>query len=191
MAIIHKLAAESQAIVNWRNKAWEANKFNQDCTDNTPCKLPIPCNKAASVCYPIVSERYMWGCGWNYDLPKDFPFDGEEHVRFCCVIDDVIEGLHCLYKKTPLNSVLREIIWHVRREAKCYRKWLRESRRFCGRQGPVAPIGVNPYKNNQGPIGQPEGQVYCPQPAGGCGPSCQPQAPFQLNLKFSLKPNYL
>ncbi|MHB1909990.1 MAG: hypothetical protein ACYCQJ_14130 [Nitrososphaerales archaeon] len=72
----------------------------------------------------------MASLGWNYQFPEKFSCEPNRYHELLKLTDDIIDGLRCLYKRSPINSILREIIYHVRREAQCLRSWLKKCRRY-------------------------------------------------------------
>lgn len=148
LCLLHDLATSINAHVNWNGKEDTVRSLEDLENDSDELKIPIACKDGHKE-YEVKSQSYMWGCSWKYLFPHILKCDITKHGIYCNTLCSIIEGLQSLYYRTPSNNILREIIYHVRKQAKCMKKWVNECRKHCvkSKSNKKQPH-VNNYKLN-------------------------------------------
>lgn len=128
--ILHNIASQMGIQVFWNGKNWSCSDFQNQNECSGELSIPVnDFNEPQEVV--IESERYMWGSGWKYVCPDKLECGVNKWKHYRHVVHEIVEGLCCLYQRTPVNSILRELIWHLRKQAKCLEDWLCKARHHC------------------------------------------------------------
>jgi len=148
-ALLHNIACKLDAEIEFRERRWKVKDFEKDYQCGYDRRvLPIPCvnRRKEPNCedgtnqhkYPLICQRYFWGCNWGFS--SDWQFQESDLCRFeslrplICRLRDIMKGLHCIFRRTPVNLYLRQLIHHTYCQAKCLKRLVRRSERYYHRQ---------------------------------------------------------